>query len=102
MYSPFVTSNVEYERIAALSVFSIHGDNIWKPLVRHEYLTTFILSIPKGIVEHRTAVHPARAFMSKWHDCVGWICRCVGGQMSWWFIIGARSHGVPSLRRVMQ
>jgi hypothetical protein len=33
-------------------VFSSHGDNIWEPLVRHECLATFVLSIPKGIGEH--------------------------------------------------
>jgi hypothetical protein len=97
MYSPFITSNVEYGKIDNLCVFSIHEDNIWEPLVRHECLTTFVLSIPKGIVEHQNVVHPTHAFTSKWHDCVGWFCQSMEGRISRWFVMGARSRGVLPL-----
>jgi hypothetical protein len=79
-------------------VFSTHGENIWEPLVRHECLATFVLSISEGIVEHRTPVHPARAFTSIRRDCVGWFRQCVEGRMSWWFIMGERPRGAPPLR----
>ena len=36
-----------------------------------ERLTTLVLSIPEGVVERRTAVHPFRAFTSIGRDCVG-------------------------------
>jgi hypothetical protein len=36
-----------------------------------ERLATFVLSIPEGVVERRTAVHPVRAFTSIGRDCVG-------------------------------
>jgi hypothetical protein len=36
-----------------------------------ERLATFVLSIPEGVVERRTAVHPVRAFTSIGCDCVG-------------------------------
>jgi hypothetical protein len=38
-----------------------------------ESLTTLVLSIPEGVIERRTAVHPVRAFTSIWCDCVGWL-----------------------------
>jgi hypothetical protein len=63
-YTNISIDDVEYERIATLCVFSSHGDNFWEPLVRHECLVTIVLSIPKGIVEHRTSVHPVHAFTS--------------------------------------
>jgi len=37
-----------------------------------ERLTTLVLSIPEGIVERRTAVHPVRAFTSIGRDRVGY------------------------------
>jgi hypothetical protein len=48
-----------------------------------ERLATFIFSIPKGVVECRTAVHPVRAFTSIGRDCVGcfvdtWKGDCLG------------------------
>jgi hypothetical protein len=48
-----------------------------------ERLATFFLSIPEGVVERRTAVHPVRAFTSIGHDCVGcyivtWNGDCLG------------------------
>jgi hypothetical protein len=70
--------------------------------VRHECLASIVLSIPEGIVEQRTSVQPIRSFMSIWHDCMGRYHRCVEGQMSQWFVVGARSHGVPPLRQVTQ
>jgi hypothetical protein len=36
-----------------------------------ERLATFVLSIPEGVVERRTALHPVRAFTSIGRDCVG-------------------------------
>jgi hypothetical protein len=51
-------------------VFSSHRDNIWGPLVRHECLATNVLSIPEGIVEHWTVVHPACA--SHLYDVIAW------------------------------
>jgi hypothetical protein len=102
MYFPFVTSNVEYENIATLCVFSSHGDNTWETLVRHECLTTIVLSIPEVIVQHQTSVHPTCSFKSFWRDCTGRICWCMEGRMSRWFIVGVRSHAVPPLRQVMQ
>ena len=71
-------------------------------LVRHECFATFVLSIPEGVVEHRTSVHPFRAFMSIWHDCVDWCCRCMEGWMSRQFVAGARSRGALPLHQVMQ
>jgi hypothetical protein len=70
---------------------------MWKPSLRHECLTTFILSIPERIVEHRTLVHLIRAFTSIWCDCVGMFCQCVEERISQWFIAGARSRGAPPL-----
>jgi hypothetical protein len=48
-----------------------------------ERLATFVLSIPEGVVERRTAVHPVRAFTSIGRDCVGcfvdtWKGDCLG------------------------
>jgi hypothetical protein len=48
-----------------------------------ERLATFVLSIPEGVVERRTAVHPVRAFTSIGCDCVGcfidmWKGDCLG------------------------
>jgi hypothetical protein len=48
-----------------------------------ERLATFVLLIPEGVVERRTAVHPVRAFTSIGHDCVGcfvdtWKGDCLG------------------------
>jgi hypothetical protein len=48
-----------------------------------ERLATFVLSIPEGIVERRTAVHPVRACTSIGRDCVGcfvgtWKGDCLG------------------------
>jgi hypothetical protein len=48
-----------------------------------ERLATFVLSIPEGVVEHRTVVHPVRAFTSIGRDCVGcfvdtWKGDCLG------------------------
>ena len=48
-----------------------------------EGLTTFVLLIPEGVVERRTAVHPVRAFTSIGRDCVGcfvdtWKGDCLG------------------------
>ena len=48
-----------------------------------ERLATLVLSIPEGVVERRTAVHPVRAFTSIGHDCVGcfvgtWKGDCLG------------------------
>jgi hypothetical protein len=48
-----------------------------------ERLATFVLSIPDGVVEHRTVVHPVRAFTSIGRDCVGyfvdtWKSDCLG------------------------
>jgi hypothetical protein len=63
MYSLLLTSNVWYEEIATLCVFSSHGDNIWEPLVRHECLATFVRFIPEGIVEYQIVLHPVHAFM---------------------------------------
>ena len=60
------------------------------PLQWGEYLEYFgearvpsdlVLSIPEGIVEHWTSVHPVCASMSVWCGCVGWFCRCVEGWM---------------------
>jgi hypothetical protein len=39
-------------------------------LVRHKCLITFVLSIPEGIVEHRSVVHPARA--SRLYGLIAW------------------------------
>jgi hypothetical protein len=101
MYSPFVTSHVEFERIDTVCALLSWREYL-EPLVSHECLTTFVLSIPEGIVEHQTLVHPVRAFTSIWRDCVGWFCRCLEGRMSRSFITGARSRGVLPLRQVMQ
>jgi hypothetical protein len=35
-------------------------------------LTILVLSIPEGVVECRTVVHPVGAFTSIRRDCVGW------------------------------
>jgi hypothetical protein len=48
-----------------------------------ERLATFVLSIPEGVVERRTAVHPVHAFTSIGRDCVGcfvdtWKGDCLG------------------------
>ena len=48
-----------------------------------ERLATLVLSIPEGVVERRTAVHPVRAFTSIGRDCVGcfvgtWKGDCLG------------------------
>jgi hypothetical protein len=52
--------------------------------VRHECLATLVLSIPEGIVEHRTTVHLARASrlygMIAWAGFIGaWKGGCFGG-----------------------
>jgi hypothetical protein len=44
-----------------------------------ERLATFVLSIPEGVVECRTAVHPVRAFTFLGRDCVG--CFSVRGRV---------------------
>ena len=36
-----------------------------------ERLVTLVLSIPEGVVERRTAVHPVCSFTSIGRDCVG-------------------------------
>jgi hypothetical protein len=48
-----------------------------------ERLATFVLSIPEGVVEHRTAVHPVCAFTSIGRDWVScfvdtWKGDCLG------------------------
>jgi hypothetical protein len=48
-----------------------------------ERLATFVVSIPEGVVERQTAVHPVRAFTSIGRDCVGcfvdtWKDDCLG------------------------
>jgi hypothetical protein len=48
-----------------------------------ERLAAFVLSIPEGVVERRTVVHPVRAFTSIGRDCVGcfigtWKGDCLG------------------------
>lgn len=53
------------------------------PCVSLERLTTLVLSIPEGVVERRTTVHPVRAFTSIGRDCVGcfvgtWKGDCLG------------------------
>ena len=51
-----------------------------------ERLATLVLSIPEGVVERRTAVHPVRAFTSIGRDCVGyfigmWKGDCLGSSL---------------------
>jgi hypothetical protein len=65
------------------SSFRIHKLVEFCLCVSLERLATFVLSIPEGVVERRTAVHPVRAFMSIGRDCVGcfismWKCDCLG------------------------
>jgi hypothetical protein len=55
-----------------------------------ERLATFVLSIPEGVVERRTAVHPVRAFMSIGRDCVGCFVDTWKGDY-----LGSSSHGQP-------
>jgi hypothetical protein len=84
MYFPFVTSNVEYENVATLCVFSSHGDNIWKTLVRHECLTPIVLLILEGIVEQQflfTLLVPSHIYgVIAWAGIVGaWKGGCLVG-----------------------
>jgi hypothetical protein len=63
--------------------FRIHKLVEFYLCVSLESLATFVLSIPEGVVEHRTAVHPVRAFTSIGRDCVGcfvdtWKGDCLG------------------------
>jgi hypothetical protein len=63
--------------------FRIHKLVVFCLCVTLERLATFVLSIPEGVVERRTAVHPVRAFTSIGRDCVGcfvdtWKGDCLG------------------------
>jgi hypothetical protein len=60
-----------------------------------------VLSIPEGIVERRTAVHPVHAFTSIGHDCVGcfigtWKGDCFGSSSR------GQPRGALSLHQVTQ
>jgi hypothetical protein len=66
-----------------------------------ERLATFVLSIPEGVVERRTAVHLVGAFMSIGCDCVGcfvdtWNGDCLGSSSR------GQPRGVLPLHRVTQ
>ena len=58
-----------------------------QPLVSLDRLAKLVLSIPEGVVERRTAVHPVCAFTSLWRDCMGWHLWCVEGRLSRQFIV---------------
>jgi hypothetical protein len=55
-----------------------------------ERLATIVLSIPEGVVERRTAVHPVRAFTSIGRDCVGYFIDTWKGDC-----LGSSSRGQP-------
>jgi hypothetical protein len=60
-----------------------------------------VLSIPEGIVERRTAVHPVHAFTSIGRDCVGcfvgtWKGDCLGSSSR------GQPHGALPLHQVTQ
>ena len=59
------------DRFSWLIEFRIHKLVEFCLCVSLERLTTLVLSIPEGIVERQTAVHPVRAFTSIGRDCVG-------------------------------
>ena len=66
-----------------------------------ERFATFVLSIPEGVVERRTAVHPVRAFTSIGRDCVGcfvdtWKGDCLGSSSR------GQPHGALPLHQVTQ
>jgi hypothetical protein len=66
-----------------------------------ERLAPFVLSIPEGVVERRTAVHPVRAFTSIGRDCVGcfidtWKGDCLGSSSR------GQPRGALPLHQVMQ
>jgi len=66
-----------------LAEFRIHKLVEFCLCVSLERLATLVLSIPEGVVERRTAVHPVRAFTSIGRDCVGcfvgtWKGDCLG------------------------
>jgi hypothetical protein len=62
-----------------LAEFRIHKLVEFCLCVSLERLTTLVLSIPEGVVERRTAVHPVCAFTSIRRDCVG--CSSVRGRV---------------------
>jgi hypothetical protein len=55
-----------------------------------ERLATLVLSLPEGVVEPRTSVHPVRAFTSIGRDCLG----CFIGTWKGDFL-GSSSRGQP-------
>jgi hypothetical protein len=55
-----------------------------------ERLATFVLSIPEGVVERRTAVHLVRAFTSIWRECVWCFINTWKGDC-----LGSSSRGQP-------
>lgn len=66
-----------------------------------ERLATLVLSIPEGVVERRTAVHPVCAFTSIGRDCVGcfvgtWKGDCLGSSSC------GQPHGALPLHQVTQ
>jgi hypothetical protein len=66
-----------------------------------EKLATFVLSIPEGVVERRTAVHRVHTFTSIGRDCVGcfvdtWKGDCLGSSSR------GQPHGALPLHQVMQ
>ena len=67
-----------------------------QPHVSLERLAKLILSIPEGVVERRTAVHPVHAFTSIGHDCVGCFVGTWKGDC-----LGSSSRGQP-LHQVTQ
>lgn len=67
------------DRLLFLAEFRIHKLVEFCLCVSLERLTTLVLSIPEGVVERRTAVHPVCAFTSIRRDCVG--CSSVRGRV---------------------
>jgi hypothetical protein len=46
---------------------------VYSSFMSFETFTTLVHSIPEGVVEHWTVVHPICTFTSIWCDCLGWL-----------------------------
>ena len=81
--SLYISCTIQWKVRFWLAEFRIHKLVEFCLCVSLERLATLVLSIPEGVVERRTAVHPVRAFTSIGRDCVGcfvgtWKGDCLG------------------------